>query len=223
MAYKTCVSIAEKTPKKLKQTLAKALKKSDYAEIRFDFLNPDLVPEALHLIRKDSGRCVSTLRPIREGGKFSGSEKNRISIIKLIAEYDPFLLDIEYNTLRKNRNLQRYLKNTDTSLLVSWHNFKQTPTVPVLKKKLLEMKKFSSNIKIVTMARSVNDGSRILSLYNNSKNVKLIAFSMGNFGKMSRLLCLLLGSPYTYVSLGKPIAPGQFSLDEVKSIFTVRK
>ena len=223
MAYKTCVSIAEKTPKKLKQTLAKALKKSDYAEIRFDFLNPDSVPEALHLIRKDSGRCVSTLRPIREGGKFSGSEKNRISIIKLIAEYDLFLLDIEYNTLRKNRNLQRYLKNTDTSLLVSWHNFKQTPTVPVLKKKLLEMKKFSSNIKIVTMARSVNDGSRILSLYNNSKNVKLIAFSMGNFGKMSRLLCLLLGSPYTYVSLGKPIASGQFSLDEVKSIFTGRK
>ena len=223
MAYKTCVSIAEKTPKKLKQTLAKALKKSDYAEIRFDFLNPDSVPDALHLIRKDSGRCVSTLRPIREGGIFSGSEKNRISIIKLIAEYDPFLLDIEYNTLRKNRNLQRYLKNTDTSLLVSWHNFKQTPTVTVLKKKLLEMKKFSNNIKIVTMARSVNDGSRILSLYNNSKNVKLIAFSMGNFGKMSRLLCLLLGSPYTYVSLGKPIAPGQFSLDEVKSIFTGRK
>ena len=100
MTYKTCVSIAEKTPKKLKKTLAKALKKSDYAEIRFDFLNPNAVPEALHLIKKDLRKCVSTLRPIREGGKFSGSEKNRISIIKLIAEYDPFLLDIEYDTLR---------------------------------------------------------------------------------------------------------------------------
>jgi len=223
MAYKTCVSIAEKTPKKLKQTLTKALKKSDYAEIRFDFLNPNVVPEALHLIRKDLRRCVSTLRPVHEGGKFSGSEKNRVSIIKLIAEYDPFLLDIEYDTLRKNKNLQRYLKSTGTRTLVSWHNFKQTPDISILKKKLLEMKKFSNNIKIVTMAKSINDGSRILSLYNNSKNVKLIAFSMGNFGKMSRLLCLLLGSPYTYVSLGKPIAPGQFSLDEVKSIFTIRK
>ena len=223
MTYKTCVSIAEKTPKKLKQTLAKALKKSDYAEIRFDFLNPNVVPEALHLIRKDLRKCVCTLRPIHEGGKFSDSEKNRISIIKLIAEYDPFLLDIEYDTIRKNKNLQRYLKNIGTNTLVSWHNFKQTPTVSILKKKLLEMKKFSNNIKIVTMAKSINDGSRILSLYNNSKNVKLIAFSMGNFGKMSRLLCMLLGSPYTYVSLGKPIAPGQFSLDEVKSIFTVRK
>jgi len=223
MTYKTCVSIAEKTPKKLKQTLTKALKKSDYAEIRFDFLNPNSVPEALHLIRKDLRRCVSTLRPVREGGKFSDSEKNRVSIIKLIAEYDPFLLDIEYDTLRKNKNLQRYLKSAGSRTLVSWHNFKQTPNISVLKKKLLEMKKFSNNIKIVTMAKSINDGSRILSLYNNSKNVKLIAFSMGNFGKMSRLLCLLLGSPYTYVSLGKPIAPGQFSLDEVKSIFTIRK
>jgi len=223
MTYKTCVSIAEKTPKKLKQTLAKALKKSDYAEIRFDFLKPDMVPDALHLIRKDLRKCVSTLRPIREGGKFSGSEKNRISIIKLIAEYEPFLLDIEYDTLRKNNGLQRYLKNTRTNTLVSWHNFKQTPTISTLKKKLSEMKRFSNNVKIVTMAKSINDGSRILSLYNNSKNVNLIAFSMGNFGKLSRLLCLLLGSPYTYVSLGKPVAPGQFSLDEVKSIFTIRK
>jgi len=30
MTYKTCVSIAEKTPKKLKRALVKALKKSDY-------------------------------------------------------------------------------------------------------------------------------------------------------------------------------------------------
>ena len=223
MTYKTCVSIAEKTPKKLKQTLAKALKKSDYAEIRFDFLNPNVVPEALHLIRKDLRKCVCTLRPSREGGKFSSSEKNRISIIKLIAEYEPFLLDIEYDTLRKNKSLQGYLKKTNTNTLVSWHNFKQTPAISILKNKLSKMKKFSKNIKIVTMAKSINDGSRILSLYNNSKNVKLIAFSMGNFGKMSRLLCLLLGSPYTYVSLGRPIAPGQFSLDEVKSIFTIRK
>ena len=73
MTYKTCVSIAEKTPKKLKQTLTKALKKSEYAEIRFDFLNPNTVPEALHLIRKDLRKCVCTLRPIHEGGKFSDS------------------------------------------------------------------------------------------------------------------------------------------------------
>ena len=177
MTYKTCVSIAEKTPKKLKQTLAKALKKSDYAEIRFDFLNPNAVPETLHLIRKDLRRCVSTLRPTREGGKFSGSEKNRISIIKLIAEYNPFLLDIEYDTLRKNRNLQRYLKNTGTNTLVSWHNFKQTPTVPVLKKKLLEMKKFSNFIKNENnnFNKNKDELKKIIDDTNSEKDIKDLA------------------------------------------------
>jgi len=222
MRYKTCASIAEKTPKRLKQTLTKALKKSDYAEIRFDFLNPNLVPDALQQIKKDLRKCVCTLRPVSEGGKFSGSEKNRISFMKLIAEYNPFLLDIELNSLSKNKNLQRYLKSTGTDILVSWHSFKQTPGISVLKKKLAQMKKFSNNIKIVTMAKSVNDATRVLSLYKNN-NTKLIAFSMGNYGRISRILCLFLGSPYTYASLGKPIAPGQFSVDEVKSIFARRK
>ena len=44
MKYKTCVSIAEKTPYKIKQKLKIALKKSDYAEIRFDFLKRKLTP-----------------------------------------------------------------------------------------------------------------------------------------------------------------------------------
>ena len=222
MRYKTCASIAEKTPKKIKHTLTKTLKKSDYAEIRFDFLSPNLVPDALQLIKKDFKKCVATLRPISEGGKFSGDEKDRIAIMKLISEYNPFLLDVELNTLIKNKNLRNYLKNAETDILVSWHNFKQTPSISTLKKKLLQMKKFSNNIKIVTMAKSIYDASKILSLYNNN-DVKLIAFSMGDYGRISRLLCLLLGSPYTYTSLGKPIAPGQFNVDEIKSIFMVRK
>jgi len=222
MRYKTCASVAEKTPKRLKQTLTKALKKSDYAEIRFDFLNPNLVPDALQQIKKDLRKCVCTLRPVSEGGKFEGGEKNRISIIKLIAEYNPFLLDVELNTLSKNKNLRRYLKNTGTDILVSWHNFKQTPSNSALKKKLTQMKKISNNIKIVTMAKSINDATQVLSLYKNNKT-KLIAFSMGNYGRISRILCLFLGSPYTYASFGKPIAPGQFSVDEVKSIFARRK
>jgi len=222
MRYKICASVTEKTPKRLKQTLAKALKKSDYAEIRFDFLNPNLVPDTLQQIKKDLRKCVCTLRPVSEGGKFSGSEKNRISIMKLIAEYNPFLLDVELNTLSKNKNLRRYLKSTGTDILVSWHSFKQTPSNSVLKKKLAQMEKISNNIKIVTMAKSINDATQVLSLYKNN-NTKLIAFSMGNYGRISRILCLFLGSPYTYVSLGKPIAPGQFSVDEVKSIFARRK
>ncbi len=223
MKYKTCVSIAEKTPKKLNSVLTKALKKSDYAEIRFDFLKPIQIPEALELVRRNLNRCVCTLRPTSEEGKFPGKEKERISILKLIAEYHPFLLDVEYNTLRKSKPLVNYINQTKTEILVSWHDFKKTPSTAALNKLLNQMKRISKYVKIVTSAKSSEDSSRILSLYSNSGNVKLISFAMGNYGRISRILCLHLGSPFTYVSLGKPIAPGQFSLDEVKSMVNMRR
>jgi 3-dehydroquinate dehydratase-1 len=46
---------------------------------------------------------------------------------------------------------------------------------------------------------------------------------MGDAGRISRILSLYLGSPYTYVSLGKPIAPGQFSVDEINKIINLKK
>jgi len=218
MKYKTCVTIAEKTPYSLKKVVKKALIKSDYVEIRFDFLKPEKIPEALELVKKDLKKSVCTLRPKSEGGKFSGVEKERTLILKLIAEYNPFLLDVEFNSLKKNKTLANYLKKTKTPILVSWHDFKKTPNVSVLIKTLKQMAKFSKNIKIVTNAKSIQDPANVLSLYGMASTISLIAFAMGDHGRMSRILCLYLGSPYTYVSLGKPIAPGQFSLNEVKSI-----
>jgi len=221
MAFKTCVTIAEKNPKKLNLILNKALKKSDYAELRFDFLKPFQVPDALELTKKKLRKCVCTLRPKSEGGKFQGKENERISILKLIAEYHPFLLDVEFNTIRKNKTLLNYIKKTKTDVLVSWHDFKKTPNSIVLKKMYNQMGRFSKNIKIVTSANTQGDSSNVLSLYSNSAKKNLIAFAMGDQGRMSRILCLYLGSPYTYVSLGKPVAAGQFSLDQVKVILNL--
>ncbi len=223
MKYKTCVSIAEKTPYKIKQTLKIALKKSDYVEVRFDFLKIEQIPEAIELIKKDLNKIVCTLRPKTEGGKFSGNEKERILILKLIAEYNPFLLDVEFNTLKRNSSLRKYLKSTKTKLLVSWHDFKKTPSSAELKKKMNQMSKFSSNVKIVCTAKTTDDSNRMLELYSKKGKNNLISFAMGDFGRVSRILCLYLGSPYTYVSLGKAIAPGQFSVDEVKKITNLKK
>ena len=218
MRYKTCVAIAENNPKKLATIVKSALKKSDFAEIRFDFLKPKDVPIALELMKKQLTRCVCTLRSKNEGGKFTGSENERKSIIKLIAEYNPFLLDVEFNALQKDKKFLKYMKNSKTKILVSWHDFKKTPTLQSLNKKFRNMKKFSDYVKIVTTAKTVNDAAKILSLYNNVSKVNLIAFSMGEEARLTRILSLHMGSPFTYVSLGKPIAPGQFSLDEIRSI-----
>lgn len=223
MKYKTCVSIAENTPTKLKKTLKTALKKSEYAEIRFDFLKAEQIPKALEMVKVELKRAVCTLRPKTEGGVFDGSEKERVSILKLISEYNPFLLDVEYNTISKNKDLEKYLKASRTKLLISWHDFKKTPNSANLKNQMKKMSRYSPIIKIVTTAKTVDDSTRVLELYSKKGKTTLIAFSMGDAGRISRILSLYLGSPYTYVSLGKPVAPGQFSVDEVKKITNLKK
>lgn len=223
MKYKTCVSIAENSSNKIKTNLKQALKKSDYAEVRFDFLKTEDIPQTLENIKDDLKKVVCTLRPKPEGGKFEGSEKERVAILKLIAEYNPFLLDVEFDTIKKNKELAKYLKSTKTRLLISWHDFKKTPKFSELKNKMSQMSKFSNNVKIVTTAKSAKDSTTTLQLYSQNKKNNLIAFAMGDNGRLSRILCLYLGSPYTYVSLGKPIAPGQFSVDEVKKILSLKR
>jgi len=218
MKYRTCVSIGEKNPKKVKLVLKKALSKSDYAEVRFDFLKKSDIPIVLEDIKKSLSKCVCTLRPKSEGGLFVGKEDERKSILRLIAEYNPYLLDVEFNTIQKDKKLAVYLKRSKCNLLISWHDFKKTPNESKLKSKHSKMAKFSDMVKIVTVAKNISDVSRLLSLYSVKSNGKIIAFCMGEQGKFSRILCLHLGSPFTYVSLGKAIAPGQFSVDEIKSL-----
>ena len=222
MATKVCVTIAQSIPSKVLKELQSALANSDYAELRLDFLKPNQIPFCLNLVKKYLKRCICTLRPKTEGGKFQGTEKERISILKLIAEFEPYLLDVEYNTLKKNQELQKYLKTTRTNILVSWHDFVKTPNDQTLRLMLQKMSKFSNNVKIVTTAKTIEDTIRILSLYKiHTNKIRLISFAMGDYGRMSRILCTKLGSPYTYVSSGKPIAPGQFSLKEMKNIIAL--
>tara|TARA_B100001750_G_scaffold60527_1_gene48000 strand:+ start:696 stop:1358 length:663 start_codon:yes stop_codon:yes gene_type:complete len=218
MKYKTCVSIGERNPKKLKIILKKALSKSDFAEIRFDYLKKADIPNVLEDIKKNLSKCICTLRPKSEGGLFIGEESERKSILRLISEYNPLLLDVEFDTIQKDRKLSTYLKKSKCRLLISWHDFKKTPSESQLKLRFNKMRKFSDIVKIVTVAKDVSDVSRLLSLYAMKSKNKTIAFCMGEQGKFSRILCLHLGSPFTYVSLGKPIAAGQFSVEEIKSL-----
>ena len=76
----------------------------------------------------------------------------------------------------------------------------------------------SKYVKIVTTAKGPTDTATILALYSRAARTNLVAFAMGDSGKISRLLCLYLGSPFTYVALGKPTAPGQFSAKQLSSI-----
>lgn len=219
MAGRICVSIGAKTIKELSSSINKALDISDFLEIRFDFLDQSEIPSSMKIIESIKSRSIFTLRSREQEGNFKGNEFERLKLLKMLYDANPMLLDVEYDTIFADNSLNNYLKDK-SNVLISWHNFSSTPSDEFLEKKIYDMKKFSNNIKLVTMATNVTDSLRVLNLYDKFKDSNLITFAMGDCGVISRILCTFYGkSPFTYASLEKSIAPGQLSVIEMRRIY----
>ena len=231
-AYKTCVSIGAKTPNAMKKMITRALTRSEYAEARLDFLDSDddifcLLDMLPHQTLRR--RIVCTVRATYDGGQFTGSESDRLEILRKVAAYKPFMLDVELGALQGDK---KFIDDTrGTSILASWHSFESMPRLQTLLKKMQDMMSYTTHLKIACMAKSTAESMRMLEMYrwleaiNRKKNNTgskgkntLISFAMGDAGKITRILCMHLGSPYTYVSLDKALAPGQISLEDVKTL-----
>lgn len=227
-----CVPVAARTPAGMVSGVDRALAAgADLAEARLDFVGARSIPRALELLsagargRRRMGRLICTARAAAEGGSFRGTERERIGALALAAAHRPRLLDVEYAALRRSARLRDAAADAGTDVLASWHDLSGTPALGALAGRLERMGALARHVKIVTTAASPADPARVLSLYGAARRmggggggVRLVAFAMGEMGRMSRLLCLYLGSPHTYASLGRPVAPGQMSLADVLSL-----
>jgi 3-dehydroquinate dehydratase type I len=77
--------------------------------------------------------------------------------------------------------------------------------------------------KIVTFARSYEDNLKILSLipYARKRKQGIVAFCMGEKGRISRIFAPLMGAAWTYgcLSRNRVSAPGQLTAEEMKEIW----
>jgi 3-dehydroquinate dehydratase type I len=75
-------------------------------------------------------------------------------------------------------------------------------------------------IKLVPFAKHPEDNLRVLSLLPRARECgqRMIAFCMGEAGRISRVMAPLLGSFLTYASLeeGEETAPGQLAVGEMR-------
>jgi 3-dehydroquinate dehydratase-1 len=216
---KVCVSLAAEGVSDLVAQAKKAFDLgADFIEARLDFLAIEDVIRAAETI--DKSNAVFTLRSKSQGGMFSGTEYQRIKLLRKLAEMRPMLLDVELQTLQTNDNLADYLELASIPTLVSWHDFEKTPPIEELAEVITEMRIYSNYVKIVTTAKSVDDAIRLLTLYKNANGLYPIIFAMGEAGVMTRILCALYGAPYTYSALEKAVAKGQLTLIQTKQIFS---
>ena len=217
-----CASIPAEDPESLRDKINRAFSfGANYIEIRFDFLDLSDMEEALKIAENIREKAVFTLRTPREGGKFKGNNNDRIEWLKKLAMAKPMLLDIEYSTIRSNDDLANYCKTQKIPVLLSWHDFEKTPPKDQLKYMLEKMRVYSNHIKMVTTAINIVDALRILDLlYENTAESNLIAFSMGEAGIISRIMCTIVGrSPFTYAALEESTAPGQLTVVQMRDIY----
>jgi len=176
--------------------------------------------EALEIVKGISKRAVFTLRSVKQKGKFTGNNEDRIFWLKQLSLTQPMLLDVELQTLLDDDELVDFFTEEKTRILVSWHDFEKTPANNELVDVLGQMRIYSNYVKVVTAARNVHDCIRLLELYDVTTELNLISFAMGELGILSRVLCTIYGNaPFTYASLEEAIAPGQLTVQQMRKLY----
>ena len=225
MSAKICVSITPEDVQSITRQAHLAFELgADYVEIRFDFLRPEQLQVSIDSVKGIKSKAVFTLRSKDQGGKFAGSEQDRVKWLYKLAEQKPMLLDVELDTLQQNDELADFLDRQKTPVLVSWHDFQNTPPNDKIADILLDMRIYSNYVKVVTTARNVEDSLRLLEMYETTTGLSSIFFAMGEAGVVSRLMCTVIGNaPFTYASLEKAVAPGQLTLNQMRKLYRSMK
>ena len=192
------------------------------AEIRLDRCPLD-IEEIEYLFSSSDTPLVATCRVADDGnGTWEEAERKLTAAVEAGAAF----LDLEIEAPKEiGKRLRRACTEYGTTMIRSSHFFAGTPSDDVLRGTVEKCRKFGGEIvKIAAMAGSEGDVARVLGLYSvaqrpqqDQRPCELIAFSMGEIGKASRLECLKLGSPFTYAALSEEeaAAPGQWSYSEM--------
>lgn len=217
-----CAATAAKHSADLAALVEPVRDKVDVVEIRLDLMTH---PEVESCISRLPGiPLLFTNRPIWEGGKYDDSEKDRAALLKDAIAADAAYIDIELNTEKQLRNqVISAAEGRKTAVIISNHNFTETPTTAILEDTLQQMMDSGADIgKIVTTAHDPSDVIRVLSLLQTSRinQFQLSAFCMGAVGRISRLATLYLGGCMSYVAVDdhSATAPGQFTTDQFHTL-----
>ncbi|HID69413.1 MAG TPA: type I 3-dehydroquinate dehydratase [Desulfobacterales bacterium] len=219
-----CVSIGRETIDDALATADAIASRADVLEIRLDYLALPAVSPFLNTLTTP---LLFTNRPAWEGGEFDGSEEERMgALLEAVAENSDYV-DLELLAPDdSHQKMRTALRESRTKLILSWHNFQDTPGREELVGRMAMMQDKGADIgKIITTAHSHQDVMRVLQLQETAEELgfPLIAFCMGRPGVVSRVATCDLGGYMTYcaVSDREATAPGQLSVQALREIFSL--
>jgi 3-dehydroquinate dehydratase type I len=217
---KLCVPIVETSVERAYTAIKEADRLADLIELRVDYLRG--VDLALFLGNRLKPLIVTNRRK-EEGGRYRGEERKRLSVLEKAIDLGADYIDVELAT--ETSFLKNLIRDKGkTQVILSFHDFRRTPSLRELQKLFIRMTGLGANvIKIVPFAESWEDNLTVLSLipFAKERRQKIVAFCMGEKGKISRVFSPFLGAAWTYASIDRTrvSAPGQLTVHELTDIW----
>lgn len=177
--------------------IEQAQKLSHLVELRLDIIQ-DWNIEQLKNLRKDFPiGMIFTLRPVSQGGMFSGPEEERLKLIEKLSEINPEYMDLEYSIPVQNvRKLKE--QHPRITFILSFHDFEKMPPLdPVLEM----MRKIPADLYKISVTLHSSSEALILLDFMKSHSAGVLAMGMGRFGYITRILSPLFGGKLVYASL----------------------
>lgn len=174
----------------------------DMVELRLDGVRDIDVAGALQGRRVPA---VVTCRPTWEGGRFDGSEEERVAILARALELGAEFVDVEWRAVSASNGVEfaGLVARDPARVVVSSHDFDGVP--PDLDGRVRAMRAVGAGS--IKVAVAVTRLTESLVLKRIAEAGDAVVIGMGEAGVPSRLLATHYGSRWTYAGHG--VAPGQ--------------
>lgn len=225
-----CIPIVSEEERELELQAKKIVELCpDIIEWRVDYFREvcdlEKVKKALEALRNIIGEIplIFTFRSSLEGGNKEVETEARYEIIKqIISTEEVDVVDIELISGKNSiEEIKAVAQKHNIPLVLSYHNFKETPSVEFMLDKMRQQVLSGADIaKIAVMPKNEEDVLNLLMATLKARrempDIPLITMSMGSLGVISRIAGGLFGSDLTFGACGKTSAPGQIPISELR-------
>lgn len=218
MKINYCLPIIKGSKKEVLNSLK--IKGFNFYEVWLDYMKDLDEKFMLTLAKKFKGKIIFVFRRKNlEPIKLSIDKKQ--SVISLLSKFDVFL-DLDFLTQHEELEFLRKTK-AKIKLILSYHNYKETPSLDYLKNLINKMKRYHPDIfKVSTFCQREEDSLNLLNLILKlrKQRLKYIVVGMGGMGLITRIFGVIWGNKisFTPLDLRSKSAEGQLTKKQLQLI-----
>jgi 3-dehydroquinate dehydratase-1 len=127
-------------------------------------------------------------------------------------------VDVELRSTRAFEPLLAQGRKRNVRLILSFHDFKSTPTSRSLRAKAQRAKALGADIfKVATRTDKPSELARLVDFISDNLKLPVSAMGVGRLGAISRLLLARSGSVLNYAALQQSVVEGQLPIALLRS------